>query len=117
MTVLVSAAIALPAVSARRTLIRAPTSAALLGDGLIGLVDLFHLLLSQIGQGIVLIIVRMVLPGELTVCLFDLFIAGIGADPQNTVRIVHVGFLQIFSFFRRDQLPSKTACWIMGSPK
>ena len=62
---------------------------ALVLDLLVGLVDLLHLLLGQIGQGVVLIVVRVVFPGQLPVGAFDLLVAGVGLDPQHNVRICH----------------------------
>ena len=48
--------------------------AAHLRDLLVGGVDLLHLLLGQIRQGVVMVVIRMILSGELPVCLFDFFI-------------------------------------------
>ena len=64
-----------------------------LGDGVVGLVDLLHLLLRQIGQRVVLIVVGMVLPGQFPVRPLDLVVAGVGLYTQYAVRIAHVCFL------------------------
>src|SRR5699024_10290679 len=73
-------------------------AAALLLDGLVGLVDLFHLLLGQVGQRIVHVVVGVILAGQLPVCLLDLLVAGVGLDAQNAVGISHVLCLHIFCF-------------------
>ena len=80
---------------------RGAPAGALLGDGVVGLVDFLHLLLSQVGQGIVLIVVRMVLPGQLAVGFFHLVVAGVLAHSKNTIGISHLSFLQIFLFRNR----------------
>ena len=74
-------------------LIAAPASAgAHLVDGLIRLIDLFHLLLGQVGQRIVLVVVRVVFPGQFPVSPLDLVVAGVGVHPEDAIWIVHVCF-------------------------
>src|SRR5699024_1149110 len=70
---------------------------AFLGDLLVGGVDLLHLLLGQIRQGIVVVVVRMILPGQLPVCFFDLLVGGVLRYAQDLIGIVHVvSFLCFF---------------------
>ena len=94
-------------------------SGALLRDLVVGLVDLFHLLLRQIGQRIVLIVVRMVLPGQFPVCALDLVVTGSGLHAQNTVGIRHLSILLCMQEFRRPA-PSdgaKTLRSMAGRPR
>ncbi len=63
------------------------------GDGVIGLVDLFHLFLGQIGQRIVLVVIRMILPGQLPIGALDFLVAGAGVYAEYAVWIVHGPFL------------------------
>ena len=54
---------------------------ALRDDRVVCLVDLLHLLLGQVGQGVVRIVVRVILFGKLPVCGLHLFVGGVGGDP------------------------------------
>ena len=84
------------------------------GDGVICLVDLLHLLLGQISQGVILVVVRVILSCQLTVCLFNLIVISIGAHTQHLIGISHLAFslLSLISF----QRPSSTALCTLGRP-
>ena len=62
---------------------------AALDDGVIGLVDLLHLGLGQVGQGVVHIVVRVILLHQGRVGAFDLLIAGGRTEAQHGIGIVH----------------------------
>ena len=88
---IVSAISVLPPISALALVTAGiPTAAAHPGDGIVGLVDLLHLLFRQISQGIVLVIVGMILARQLTVGPLDLIVAGVRLDAQYAIRIAHV---------------------------
>ena len=112
----VPAGVALAAVSAIGVLAIAAggavsPSAALLGDLLVSGVDILHLLLRQIGQRAVMIIVRMIFPGQIPVSLFDFLIGGGPGNSQDLVWIVHSVSSNSLIFFLlgRWKLPSSTA--------
>ena len=86
-------------------------SAALLGDLLVSGVDILHLLLRQISQRAVMIIVRMIFPGQIPVSLFDFLIGGGPGNSQDLVWIVHSVSSNSLIFFLlgRWKLPSSTA--------
>ena len=67
----------------------AAAAMALTLDGVVGLVDLLHLLLGQIRQGVVVVVIRMVLPGQLTISLLDLLIRGGTGDIEYFIGIGH----------------------------
>ena len=66
------------------------------GNGVVSLVNLFHLFFRQICQGVILIIVRMVLPGQFPVCPLDLVVTGGRVHAQYAVWIVNPLFLLRF---------------------
>ena len=112
----VPAGVALAAVSAIGILAIAAggavsPSAALLSDLLVSGVDILHLLLCQIGQRAVMIIVRMIFPGQIPVSLFDFLIGGGPGNSQDLVWIVHSvsSISLIFFLLGRWKLPSSTA--------
>ena len=112
----VPAGVALAAVSAIGVLAIAAggavsPSAALLGDLLVSGVDILHLLLRQISQRAVMIIVRMIFPGQIPVSLFDFLIGGGPGNSQDLVWIVHSVSSNSLIFFLlgRWKLPSSTA--------
>ena len=86
-------------------------SAALLSDLLVSGVDILHLLLRQIGQRAVMVIVRMIFPGQIPVSLFDFLIGGGPGNSQDFVWIVHSvsSISLIFFLLGRWKLPSSTA--------
>ena len=61
----------------------------LLGEQLVGLVDLLQLLVSQVLHGAVGIPVRVILLHQIQIGLSDLLLGGVFADPQNLIRIHH----------------------------
>ena len=112
----VPAGVALAAVSAIGVLAIAAggtvsPSAALLGDLLVSGVDILHFLLRQISQRAVMVIVRMIFPGQIPVSLFDFLIGGGPGNSQDLVWIVHSvsSISLIFFLLGRWKLPSSTA--------
>ena len=77
------AVVALP----RRTV--AAARPALLLDLLVGLVDLLHFLLREIGKRVIVIIVGMILPRKVTIGLLYLLVRCGGRDVQYFVGVVH----------------------------
>src|SRR5699024_1935165 len=65
------------------------TTAAHFHNGVIGLVDLFHLLLGQILQRTVVIVVRVILSRQFSIGFFYLLIGGGTGDIKYLVRVVH----------------------------
>ena len=66
-----------------------PRSLALALDLLIGLVDLFHALLCQIGQRVVVIVVGMVFPRQITIGFFHFIVRGGAGNAQHLIGITH----------------------------
>ena len=58
-------------------------------DHVIGFIDLLHLLLRQIRQGVVMIVIGMVLPCQFTISLFDLLICGGTGNIEHFIGIGH----------------------------
>ena len=110
-----AAGIALSAVpiAAIAALLRAPgrpsPSAALLGDLLVGGVDLLHFLLRKVGKRIVCIIVRVVLACKLPIGFFDLFVRRAVRHAKDLVGVFH--FLLLL-----QKVPSATLCSTAGRP-
>ena len=61
----------------------------LLLNQLIGFVDLLHLLLREIRERIVVIIVRMIFAGKLTIGFFDLVIRSGRRNIQDFIGVCH----------------------------
>ena len=80
------AAEALRAVMAKLVVLRALLR---IREHLIGLVDLLHALLRQIRQRVVVVVIRMVLPRQIAVSLFHLFISGGAGHAQHLIGITH----------------------------
>ncbi len=55
----------------------------------VGLVYLLHLFGSQVRQGIVHVVIRVIFPGQLAVGGFNLIIGGAGGNPQYLVGVSH----------------------------
>ena len=95
---IIAAAVAVAAVAAVGAAIAAAVGSvaiaggaalALVLDLLVGLVDLLHLLLCQIGQGIIVIIIGMVLFGQIPIGFFDFLVCGGAGDTQHLIGITH----------------------------
>ena len=77
------------AVAAARVAAALPRGLALALDLLIGLVDLFHALLCQIGQRVVVIVVGMVFPRQITIGFFHFIVRGGAGNTQHLIGITH----------------------------
>ena len=77
------------AVAAARVGAALPRGLALALDLLIGLVDLFHALLCQIGQRVVVIVVGMVFPRQITIGFFHFIVRGGAGNAQHLIGITH----------------------------
>ena len=60
-----------------------------LHDGVIGLIDLFHLGLGQVGQRVIGIVVRVILLDQVPIGAFDLLLTGRRAHAQHGIGIIH----------------------------
>ena len=77
------------AVAAARVAAALPRGLALALDLLIGLVDLFHALLCQIGQRVVVIVVGMVFPRQITIGFLHFIVRGGAGHAQHLIGITH----------------------------